>query len=160
MIWSPERAARRFAAAVLAPVLAACALAGCGSVHVEPGPDAANPACSALIERLPDRVIDRTRTKLDVAGAASWGDPAIVLRCGVPPSGPTTDPCIEADGLDWTFTETKNTLRLLSYGRIPAVEVQVPKSIGRQNALGALVDLAAAVRSIPTTTKCIGPDDA
>jgi Protein of unknown function (DUF3515) len=146
--------------AALPLVLAVGALAGCGSGDIEPGPDAANPACSALIRRLPPRVVDRGRTKLDVAGAASWGDPPVVLRCGVPPSGPTTDPCVEADGLDWTFTETRKTLRLLSYGRTPAVEVQVPTSVGRQGALAALVDLAGAVRPIPTTTRCIGPDDA
>ena len=106
--------------------------------------------------------MNRTRTKLDVAGAAGWGDPAIVLRCGVPASGPTTDPCLEADGLDWTFSQTKDkkTLRFLSFGRTPAIEVLVPASLGRQNATDALVDLADAVRPIPTTTTCTGPDDA
>jgi hypothetical protein len=139
-------------------------LAGCGSDSVQPGPDAATPACTALIARLPHQVLNRTRTKLAVAGAASWGDPAIVLRCGVPATGPTTDPCTEVDGLDWTFSEPVengvHTLRFLSYGRSPAIEVRVPASIGRQAAPGALVDLTDAVRPIPTTTKCIGPDDA
>ena len=160
MVRGPERTARRLAAAVLPLVLSAAALAGCGSNGIQPGPDAATPACTALIGRLPDRVLNRTRTKLDVAGAARWGDPAIVLRCGVPASGPTTDPCLEADGLDWTFTETKDTLRFLTYGRVPAIEVLVPTSVGRQSASGALIDLADAVRPIPTTTKCIGADDA
>jgi Protein of unknown function (DUF3515) len=140
-------------------VVAVSLLAGCGS-DLKPGPDAAAPACGALIKRLPDRVLNRSRTKLDVAGAAGWGDPAIVLRCGVPATGPTADPCVEYDGLDWVFTETKGTFRFLSYGRNPAIEVRVPASVGRSAAPDALIDLADAVRPIPTTTRCVGDDDA
>jgi hypothetical protein len=156
-----EPPSRRLRATVALPgVLVIGVLAGCGSGDVKPGPDAATPACSALIGRLPERVLNRARTGLDATGTAGWGDPAIVLRCGVPASGPTTNPCLEADGLDWTFSETKKTLRFLSYGRSPAIEVQVPTSVGRQSASAALIDLANAVRPIPTSTKCIGDDDA
>jgi len=132
----------------------ALAAAGCGSDAVKPGRDADSVACSALVGRLPGQVLDRSRTDLDVTGAAAWGDPAIVLRCGVPSTGPTTDPCLEAAGLDWTFTETNDTFRFVSFGRTPAVEVTLPSSIDRTTAAGALVDLAPAVKPLPQTGKC------
>ena len=136
----------------------ACALvlAGCGSDLPEPGPDAKAAACTALIARLPARVLDRPRVELAVTGAAAWGDPAIVLRCGVTPSGPTTDPCTTVNGVDWTFSETKDAFRFRTYGRSPAVEVTVPTTIDRTTAPGAQVDLADAVRPLPATAHCIG----
>lgn len=139
---------------MLIPVLV-LGLTGCGSNAPQPGPDAGTAACTALIERLPERVLDRPRTDLDVTGAAAWGDPAIVLRCGVPPTGPTSNPCLEAGGLDWTFTETKDDFRFVTYGRNPAVEVTLPTSINRTTASGALIDLAKAVEPIPKTANCI-----
>jgi hypothetical protein len=129
--------------------------AGCGSDLPKPGPEAGSAACTALLERLPERVLDRQRTDLDVAGAAAWGDPAIVLRCGVQPTGPTSDPCLDAGGLDWTFTETKEHFRFITYGREPAVEVTLPTSIDRTTATGALIDLAEAITPIPKTASCI-----
>lgn len=130
-------------------------LAGCGSPSPQPGPNAGTAACTALVGRLPPRVLDRPRTELDVAGAAAWGDPAIVLRCGVPPTGPTTDPCLEISGLDWTFTETDEAYRFVTYGRTPAVEVTLPTSIDRTLASGALVDLADAVSPLEKSTGCL-----
>jgi uncharacterized protein DUF3515 len=130
-------------------------VAGCGSDAPQPGPDAGAPACTALLKRLPAQVLDRQRTDLDVAGAAAWGDPPIVLRCGVPPTGPTTDRCLEVGGLDWTFTETKDAFQFVTYGRTPAVEVRLPTSIDRTSAPGALVDLAASVSAIPKTASCV-----
>jgi hypothetical protein len=126
---------------------------------VQAGPDAASGDCTALLGRLPDRVLNRARTSLHVTGAAAWGDPAIVLRCGVPPPGPTTEHCLEADGLSWIIAETKHTVRFVSYGRTPAIELQIPASIERSSAPGALIDLADAVRPIPASTKCVGDDD-
>ena len=131
----------------------ALTLGGCSSI--EPGPQAGTAACSALLKRLPERVLNRSRTDLDVAGAAAWGDPAIVLRCGVPPTGPTDDPCLEVEGLDWTFTETEDDFRFITYGRNPAVDVQLPTSMDRTAASAALVDLAPAVAPLPVTSRCL-----
>jgi hypothetical protein len=153
--WAGSRAGSRAALAVLLLVVA-----GCGGPDVEPGPDGASAACTSLLDRLPGTVLDRRRSELDVAGAAAWGDPPVVLRCGVPPTGPTSNPCIEADDVDWTFAQSGDTLRFTTFGRNPAVEVNVPGSVGRDNASGALIDLAAAVRAIPATSACIGPEDA
>jgi uncharacterized protein DUF3515 len=145
-------ARRRAAGAVLGLALVLTAT-GCSSL--EPGPQAGTPACTALVGRLPARVLDRGRTDLDVTGAAAWGDPAIVLRCGVDPTGPTDAPCMGVDGLDWTFTENDDGFRFVSFGRTPAVEVRVPKSIDRTTAPSALVDLSAAVKPLPASKRCV-----
>jgi hypothetical protein len=35
-------------------------------------------------------------------GVAAWGQPPIVLQCGIDvPDGPTSDPCFTVDGVDW-----------------------------------------------------------
>ncbi len=128
------------------------ALGGCGfgpgSDPPTPGPDAGSAACTGLLERLPKRVLDRERNDLDVAGSAAWGDPAIVLRCGVPAPGPSAN-CLEVNQLEWIFTETKDVFRFVTHDRIPAVEVTVPTSIDRTMASGALVDLEPAVKPLP-----------
>ena len=144
----------RTASALGLILLGLAGLAGCGSDDPQPGPMAGTAACTALAGRLPERVLDRPRTKLAVAGAAAWGDPAIVLRCGVEPAGPSDNPCAEYDGVDWVFTETKDVFRFVTYHRTPAVEVTVPTSIGRTTTPGALIDLAKAVAPIPKTDVC------
>ena len=129
-------------------------LAGCGRDGVEPAPDGGSPACTALTDRLPAKVLDRPRRNLSAAGAAAWGDPSIVLRCGVPATGPTTNPCLEVGGLDWTLAETSKAFRFTTYGRLPAVEVEVPTRVDRTEAAAALVDLAPAVRTLEKTAAC------
>ena len=91
----------------------------------------------SVMARLPDRLaggLDR-RTATGVATAA-WGDPPVVLRCGVPPPGPTGAPCLRVadvdwvagDVPDWTFTPTGARRasgagpppgRSPTYGRVP-----------------------------------------
>ena len=137
------------------------ALTACsGGDSIEAARDGGSLACAALVARLPASVLGRDRRDLDVAGAARWGDPAIVLRCGVPPTGPTSDYCIDADDVQWTFRDLGKRYRFTTYGRTPAVEVVVPSSVGRTNATSALIDLTAAVRPLPVGARCVGPDDA
>jgi hypothetical protein len=131
-------------------------VAGCGgSTKITPAPDASAGACGSLLNRAPSTVLNGTRNSLDVAGAASWGSPAVVMRCGVTPPGPTADHCIEVnDGLYWIYTQTKKTYDFVSYGRVPAVEVTVPTSVPQSNATDALIDLADAVRPLKVTGHC------
>jgi uncharacterized protein DUF3515 len=140
--------------------VAAALTSACGGDSIEAAADGGSPACSALVARLPDSVLDRDRRSLDVAGAARWGDPAVVLRCGVPAPGPTTEHCMTVDDVDWVLVDDRHDFRFLTYGREPAVEVTVPAAVGRTNAPSALVDLDAAVKPIPAGRACIGADDA
>jgi hypothetical protein len=147
--------ARTTPAALASVAVLGLTLAGCGgAAEVQAAPDAGDTACTALLERLPDTVLDRTRTDLAVTGAATWGDPAIVLRCGVPAPGPSSN-CLEANGVDWIYSETKDVFRFVTHDRIPAVEVTVPTSVDRSAAPGALVDLVTAVKRMPTKADAV-----
>src|SRR3954454_19599598 len=90
-------------------VAALTLLAGCsgpGAVDVaasSPPPDPAVRAmCHALLDDLPDTVADDLSSR-DVsppdARAAAWGDPAVVLRCGVrrPDALTRTSACFEVN---------------------------------------------------------------
>jgi hypothetical protein len=138
----------------LSPALAAAALLAACSHDPAPLPQAFSPACGSVLGRLPARVLDQPRTSGSGGGAASWGDPAIRLRCGLAPGGPTTAPCTSVDGVDWVLAESDDPITFSTYGRDPGVEVSVPLSYGRQNATAALVDLAAAVSPLPARRRC------
>jgi hypothetical protein len=93
----------------------AVTLAGCGGggVHVarfQPAQDQAA-ACRTLLEELPTSVADQPRrTVTGSSYAAAWGDPAIVLRCGVPlPADFAGAPCITRNGIGWSVPPTRPT---------------------------------------------------
>jgi hypothetical protein len=84
---SPARPALLSATALVAALLLA-ACSGDGSVRVAAPATSGSAAkqCAALKAALP-ATLDEERsrgTSPDAATAAAWGDPAIVLRCGVP----------------------------------------------------------------------------
>ena len=153
------RTARLCGGAVLGSVLIS-GCAGSSTPEVTAAPSAGDAGCTALLPRLPATLLGRGRTTATVAGSATWGDPAIVLRCGVTPPGPSADACVEVDDTDWLFTEDQTTLRFTTYGRTPAVELAVPAgSVDRTQASGALAELAAAVRPLTVSRRCVGLDD-
>jgi hypothetical protein len=115
--------------------------------------------CSSLVEALPDPVSNHDRrdvTPPDALGAA-WGDPAIVLRCGVarPAALRRTSSCFEVDGVGWLATRAgkeatatssaAGTLTFTTIGRSVYVELDVPDAYQPQ--ADPLVAVAAAVRS-------------
>jgi len=142
------------------------AMAGCTSaVPVEVATHATDTVCAEVLVATPDSLgpgLDRRPTTAQ-ASTAWGGDPAVVLRCGVEPPGPTTERCetvttpggasidwlvvpgaAGADGrTDWTFT---------TYGRVPAVEVFVPAAVATErstsflDALGPALDLTTRER--------------
>ena len=131
-------------------------LTACGEDAVEvrrtsvTGADRA--ACEALVEALPDRVADQAprETSGSPLGAA-WGDPAIVVRCGVgPPEGYTPlSACQTANGVDWftpdaTVEDQGVDAVLTTLGREPAVELVVPSEL--RPPVAAMVDIAPAIK--------------
>ena len=96
-------------------------------VEVAAPPSAADPACSTLAERLPDKVGTRTRrtTSSDSPAVAAWGDPAIVWLCGVAQPGPSTE-CLDISGVDWVVESLDDGRAFTTFGRDQAVQVLVP----------------------------------
>lgn len=137
-----------------------------GSVRADaptPPPGKAESACRALREALPAKVMDDGRRNVSPKSqwTAAWGDPAIVLRCGVglPASMRVVDPdkvgsepmdSVEVNGVTWAFARSAEGVRFTTVYREANVEVTVPKKFGEPAA--PLVDVADAVtRTVPTT---------
>ncbi|MCI1748425.1 MAG: DUF3515 domain-containing protein [Acidipropionibacterium sp.] len=140
-------------------LLAACAaLAGCGSRSTAPVPEpsptgSAAASCAAVMSALPKRIAGLDRSA-ETANTASWGDPAITLRCGVPrPQGLTsTSRCDEVDAVGWYTEEFTEARRFTTIGRVGYIEVTVPAV--HSPAADALVDLAPAVGKMASVTPC------
>jgi hypothetical protein len=144
-------------------LLAVAGLAGCGGndVHVDGfavgSRDRA--ACRQLLSSLPAELDDQSRrTTTGSTYAAAWGDPAIVLRCGVPlPAGFAGAPCITRNGIGWSVpadqadgrgTEIVMTLAF----RTPVVQVRVPAHYRPNGPAEVMADLDGLVRARTTST--------
>ncbi|WP_406282319.1 DUF3515 domain-containing protein [Embleya sp. NBC_00896] len=150
----------------VAVLLAAGCSGDSGELNVAmptPPPGAAGEACRALHDALPAKVMDGGRRELthDSVLAAAWGDPAIVLRCGVelPASMRVTDPSkvgsepndsVVVNGVLWAFSKFDGGVRFTTVYREANVELTVPKKFAEPAA--PLVDVADAVtRTVPVT---------
>ncbi|MGE9807871.1 MULTISPECIES: DUF3515 family protein [unclassified Janibacter] len=144
---SPRTHHRRATVALLLGAvggLSACS----GAVEVADAPLAEDPACAKVAAAWPTTVANQAVVETTGAGATvrAWGDPTIVARCGVPALTPTTEQCIEADGLGWVVSDLSDGVRLTTYGKDPAVEILVPEAYAPAPLLlPAFADAAAAL---------------
>jgi Protein of unknown function (DUF3515) len=132
--------------------MVAAVLVGCaGAVEVEAAPFATDPACAGVLvlARSVDALGGRPRRDTTSQSTAAWGEPPVVLRCGVEPVGPTTDACLDAAGVDWVRS---GGLRYTTYGRQPAVEVRLPEGVQPIEVLG---ELSALVAPLPQRRQCL-----
>lgn len=144
-------------AAVVGAVIAAAFLAGCSTtVHLEPAADANNPVCASVSVLLPENVGGFDRVWTDAQATGAWGDPTVVLRCGVEPPAPSALVCTTLGGVDWLVLDQEETRqRLVTYGRDPAVEVNIRR--GEEIDFATVVDkLSASIQAglAPATAKC------
>jgi hypothetical protein len=140
-------------------LLAVGLLAGCGSGTVtidSPAPDAPDrEACERLLAVLPDTLAgeeSRAATPDDALGAA-WGDPPIVLTCGVdlPAEFDEFATCVEVNGVDWFVPaeEVEDDSRDVTFstaGYRPIVELRVPAEYRPEGGAAALAELAKPLR--------------
>lgn len=141
-------------AAALTPAL--LVLGGCArDVSVTPPPASTSAAgvCTALASALPASVAGTQRRTVTPATTttAAWGDPPIVLRCGVARPGAflPTSLVTTVDGVEW-FAErlTAGTL-FTATGRTVYVEVAIPSAY---EPAAVLTDLAGAITSTDPAT--------
>jgi len=129
-------------------------VAGCGAVEVRPtgATGADRSACERLVDDLPHRVSEQPRRETSGSSlGAAWGDPAIVLRCGVgtPGSYEPFSPCQRVNGVDWYVPEgliadQGADVVLTTIGRAPSIEVVVPAEYRPPDAV--MVDLAGVIK--------------
>ncbi|WP_020138722.1 DUF3515 domain-containing protein [Streptomyces sp. 351MFTsu5.1] len=141
----------------LPALLTLITLAGCSSA--DDGARAAVPSpgtevtglCENLDKALPSKVDGQDRRDPEPASAltAGWGDPAIILRCGVQRPSKMDDPeadGVEVNGVGWLLEKQDDgSFRFTTTLRKAYVEVTIPaKRTG--NGMAPLVDLAPAVK--------------
>lgn len=136
---------------VLAVLAAGCAPGSVGASVPHP-PAAQVAACTKLHGLLPAHVMDTGRRHTDPASplTAAWGDPAIVLRCGVsrPAALHKRSDLSVIDGVSWFGRRQGSTAYFTTVGRAVYVEVRIPKKYRLPGQ--ALTNLAKPIqRSIP-----------
>jgi hypothetical protein len=119
--------------------------------------------CADLLRKLPATVDGAERRDVDPAqsAAAAWGDPAIVLRCGVDrPAGlDEFATCQEVNGVGWWVPEEQMTgaptpLTMTTVDREVLVEVSLPET--HWPPANTMVDLADAVgEAVPQDSPCV-----
>lgn len=136
-------------------VLAALLLAGCSNAEIPSSqpPAADEQACRSLVESLPLSLDDHENTGRSEY-AAAWGDPRIVLKCGVPaPSAyEKTSEMVVINEVAWFGEEQPNGYIFTAVGRGPLVEVTVPDTHAPE--VNPLVDLADVMKQ---QTEVTGP---
>ena len=113
-------------------------------------PDGGGSGCARLATRLPTELDGRDRRDTDPPSprTAAWGDPAVVLRCGVGrPAGLTGSEVVVVDGVGWVLAERARAYVFTSSDLATYVEVSVPRSTPRTAATAPLVDLAGPVQA-------------
>ncbi|MCP2324983.1 hypothetical protein HDA40_003490 [Hamadaea flava] len=118
--------------------------------------------CRALVAKLPDRVRTAARRPVTAGSEqnAAYGDPALVVSCGVPaPSFPSTDDVWLLNGVCWHATENSGSTVWQTVDREIPVQVSVPGAkdgssqwvIGLTTAIGSTVPSASTTPSGCTT---------
>jgi hypothetical protein len=137
-------------------VAAVGGLASCAATYpMEAAPDANDPACADVVVRLPDTVAGLDRRTTNAQSTGAWGDPAaVLLYCGIEPSGPTTDECVSVNGVDWIIDRTNAPLyRFEAYGRSPGLQVVVDSEL--VSGTEAVVALGPVVKLLPQVRECL-----
>jgi len=113
-------------------VVLATSCAGFGDVEVDPFTveDGTDSVCTDLLAALPEVVDDAVQRDVSPADlpAAAWGQPVIVLRCGVPmPAAYEPDAQLfDINGLGWLPVEAEGGTVFTSVDRDIRVEVAIP----------------------------------
>jgi hypothetical protein len=112
----------------------------------------AGSTCRALVKALPHTLGGRAARRVVPAGAtgraAAWGDPAVVLRCGVGRPAVASGPAqvYSLDGVSWlTGAVAEGGLRWTLVGRAVAVRVDVPADLAEESGATLIRPLAASI---------------
>ena len=121
--------------AVLPAVLVLVAVPACTGtpdVRVSPPTGGSTAQCAAVVGVLPVSLdsLDPRVVEPRSALVRAWGDPAVVLRCGVadPAGYDPTATCLDVNGVGWYAEPQQRAVRFTSRWSTPRIEVTVPSS--------------------------------
>lgn len=147
-------------------LLAACGGSDAVEIDAPAMSDSDAAACRKLVEDLPGEVAGQQSRPVsgDTGLGAAWGDPAIVLTCGVPlpPDFNDTSTCIEAAGVGWyvpdevllSDDQTKD-VTMTAVGYRPRVQVFLPGSYRPDGFPNTAAEIGAVVdRDLRLAERC------
>ncbi len=109
--------------------------------------------CRDLVDDLPGTLAgeEQVETTGDTAYGAAWGDPAIVLTCGVGPADLSeSPPCAEVDGVGWLVPPDElagdRDATFTADGYRPRIRLEVPDDYLPEGGASALAELAEPVK--------------
>ena len=142
-----------------AALCAALLTAGCGSelsVDEYPTVRGTEVNCKGLFADRPLKVAGQKNRMVKGENASAWGDPAIILRCGVEKPkdlGPASR-CDMVDDVGWFSETTSDGYLFTTIGRDYYVSVEVPHDYAPE--ADALADLSDSVdRHDPVKKPCV-----
>jgi hypothetical protein len=144
------------AAALVSPLLVASCQAGQLRVDAYPTDERSERDCEALLADPPATVAGQPHRMVAGRVAAAWGDPPIILRCGVekPAALKPNSVCHDINGVGWLADEQSDGWLFTTIGRRYFVSVEVPED--HEPAADALADLADVVaRHDPVERPCL-----
>jgi hypothetical protein len=131
-------------------------------------PGAGMAACTSLLAALPDPLGGLPRRQLVqgddplLAGVAAWGEPAVILRCGVPTPQELTcsSPVQVVDGVAWLPIPGSGGITYLAVDRPVRVALTVPDgtSTGPWQELSKIIGGTLTERPICTDGVPVPPD--
>jgi hypothetical protein len=132
-------------------------------------PGATTASCTALVAALPDPLGQLPRRQLAqgddplLAGVAAWGEPAVVLRCGVPTPAELTcaAPVQVVNGVTWLLLGGAGATTYLAVDRAVRVALTVPDSItstGPWQEISNLIGATLPARDICVNGEPVPPD--
>jgi hypothetical protein len=139
------------------------ALAGCsGAVEVD-SPDVderTRAACARFLDQVPEKVGGQARRRTEPASApaAAWGDPPIVVTCGVdmPDDFDAFSLCQEVNGVGWFIPEEADDdpdadVAMTTIGYRPTVRIDLPADY--RPPADVLVEVSDVVKATLVRTK-------
>lgn len=140
----------RTAGIVAVAAATALAIGGCGrAVSIEDNLLGQAPvSCAQVVVALPTEVAGQPQRAVDEAEAnsvAAWGDPPVVLTCGVPEPAAyePTSTLADVSGIAWLPEPLENGTMFTTVGRVPRVQVAIPSWV--QSPSSALAELAPSL---------------
>lgn len=138
-------------AAISCGLILLAVITACGSsLRVEPGEGAGSHVCVELGRVLPVSIEGALlrSTHPDSPGTKAWGDPAIVMRCGVaePMTYSATSQLLVVNGVSWYPEELQAGVRFTSLQTPELVEVSIPDAY--QSTADILTQLSSDLGSL------------
>lgn len=128
-----------------------------------PAPAAESAECAQLLSALPATLDARERRELAVAmpGVMAWGDPAVILRCGLPTPAELTCNAALTElttvngqrGVQWLQLSAPGATTYVAADRSVRIAVTLPDGTGS----GAIQEVSAAISgALPSTARADG----